>query len=282
MLTPPASFIEESTSTSTKQQLSPGQIRAKTEAILRKSKSSLKSMEKGSATSDRLPTTARQRQRVLMQEEQDKEASEDASASPTTMRFSESAAKVESTAQSLLAKVAEHSRKGADALALAAKLRRHALDVAQHGKLSVDTGLTGLAEVAERQDLASNPVTATEKSSDTRAAPVGAQKSMFGDLQPIPGDALFENTRKWLQSRGTPSSFDSKKPAANLEEPRFKAIQSSFVHSGEQAGRSAIPSMEVLQRGLKAQTQQPAYSTPQQLMPTIDEMMNAPLPDLFG
>ena len=96
----------------------------------------------------------------------------------------------------------------------------------------------GLAEVAERQDLASNPVTATEKSSDTRAAPVGAQKSMFGDLQPIPGDALFENTRKWLQSRDTPSSFDSKKPAANLEEPRFKAIQSSFVHSG---GRPDAP-----------------------------------------
>ena len=157
MLTPPASFIEESTSTSTKQQLSPGQIRAKTEAILRKSKSSLKSMEKGSAT-HRLPTTARtETASGLMQEEQDKEASEDASASPTTMRFSESAAKVESTAQSLLAKVAEHSRKGADALALAANWRRHALDVAQHGKLLWTLGSPDFAEVAERQDLASNP-----------------------------------------------------------------------------------------------------------------------------
>ena len=159
----PASFIEESTSTTSKDRLTPEQIRAKTERILQNSKASLKSMETEEASANHDTPMRTVRAEHLMQEEHDKEASDDASIPPTTMRFSEATSKVESTARSLLAEVAQHSRKSADALSLAAKLRRHALDVAQHGKLSADTGLTGLTEVADRQGETKNFATVLEK-----------------------------------------------------------------------------------------------------------------------
>ena len=294
-----SSFIEEGASTSAKERLTPEQIRAKAEKILRDSKASLQARETDamSASAGRSPraphraATATTASR-LMQADQDKDTS--------TMRFSEAQSKVESTASALLATASMHSRKSADALALAKKLRQHAVEVAEQGKLAADTGLTGLTEVAEQQAQTNRLAMGTADSSaadSVSATPVGAQQTFFGNLPPIHGDALFENTRKWLQSHDAerrdvePSAYgeqrNAKKPDVGFEPPRFEAIRSTLVPAHARVASFVGQPTFMPAYGLSsgAPVQQQAFSLQQQqqqMMPMMDAMMNGPLPDLLG
>ena len=290
------SFIEKSANHRAKSGLNQAKIYKRLSTDLEDSQSSLSktdSLSSASSDADRSRLSTSSVAQVLSKRSGKANGRE----SSATMRFREKMnAETKMTVSSLLDQAVMHSKKSSQSLDLAKSLRKQALGIAQHSKLALDTGLTGLTEIK-------SPVSEHVRSDSAKA------NSMFSNLPAIEGDELFENTRKWLQGKGEALDSSSlpvdshsepihSRLGLGFQPPRFQAIESSLVTAERQRPLNTILSklktddVLALHSGPASEPWRSPLGLPQEgmsmpdtqqnMMPLIPFDLSAPLPDLLA